>query len=201
MLRPAVEDRTGNRRSTAGPDGVDPLEEFTLLLRLERIGQGKDQFSVVAIDGRELGLAQSCGTTGDRLEHRLHVGRRATDDLQHLGGRGLLLQRLAEIGRALAKFVEQPRVLDGDDSLVGEIRDQLDLLIGEWLHLRAPQVDHSNWHPFAQKRDAQPRSKASNLLGGAERVFRIGQDIVNANCTTLDHDASSKGPPARRNRR
>jgi hypothetical protein len=32
----------------------------------------------------------------------------------------------------LSQFVEQPRVLDGDDGLGGEIRDQSDLPIGEW---------------------------------------------------------------------
>jgi hypothetical protein len=36
-----------------------------------------------------------------------------------------LLQRLAQL-------VEQPRVLDRDDGLGGEIADQLDLLVGEW---------------------------------------------------------------------
>ena len=35
-----------------------------------------------------------------------------------------------------AQLVEQPRVLDGDDGLVGEGLDQLDLLVGEGLHLR-----------------------------------------------------------------
>ena len=34
--------------------------------------------------------------------------------------------------RALAQLVEQARVLDGDDGLVGEILDQLDLLFGKW---------------------------------------------------------------------
>ena len=32
-------------------------------------------------------------------------------------------------------LLEQPRVLDGDHGLVGEGRDQLDLLVGERLHL------------------------------------------------------------------
>ena len=42
------------------------------------------------------------------LEHRLELARRARDDAQHLGGRGLLLQRLGELpfqlgaGRAAA---------------------------------------------------------------------------------------------------
>ena len=58
------------------------------------------------------------------LEHRLKFAGRTTDDLEHLGGRGLLLQRFAQL-------VEQPRVLDGDDGLSGEVLDQLDLLVGE----------------------------------------------------------------------
>src|SRR6202008_2005618 len=62
-------------------------------------------------------------------------------DLQHLCGRGLLLQRLAEIGRTLAQLVEQTGILDGNDGLSGEIRDQLDLLVGERTYLLAINVD------------------------------------------------------------
>ena len=49
-----------------------------------------------------------------RIEHGLQIERRAADDLEHVGGGGLLLQRLPQ-------FVEQPRVLDGDDGLGGEV--------------------------------------------------------------------------------
>ena len=56
-----------------------------------------------------------------RVEHGLQVEGRAADDLEHVGGRGLLLKRFAQ-------FVEQPRVLDGDDGLIGEVSDQRDLL-------------------------------------------------------------------------
>ena len=55
------------------------------------------------------------------VEHRLQLAGRAGDDLQHLAGRGLLLQRFGEIVGALAQLVEQPRVLDGDDGLGGEV--------------------------------------------------------------------------------
>ena len=44
----------------------------------------------------------------------LQVKRRAADDLEDVGCGSLLLQRLAQ-------FVEQPRVLDGDDGLSGEV--------------------------------------------------------------------------------
>ena len=56
------------------------------------------------------------------------------DDLQHLGGRGLLLQRLGQFARARLHLVEQPHVLDRDHRLVGEGCDQLDLLVGERLN-------------------------------------------------------------------
>ena len=36
--------------------------------------------------------------------------------------------------RCADELVEQPRVLDGDDGLRGEVRDQLDLLVGERPH-------------------------------------------------------------------
>ena len=35
---------------------------------------------------------------------------------------------LGEVGGALAQFVQQPRVLDGDDGLGGEVLYQCDLL-------------------------------------------------------------------------
>jgi hypothetical protein len=80
VLGPAFQDRTRDRCSTAGSDRVDPLEEFSLTFRLKSICQGVDQFPVVAINGRELGLAQYRGAPGDCFEHRLHVARRAADD-------------------------------------------------------------------------------------------------------------------------
>ena len=66
----------------------------------------------------------ACRRFDQRVEHRLQIEGRAADDLEHVGGGGLLLQRLAQ-------FVEQARVLDGDDRLGGEVRHQLDLLVSE----------------------------------------------------------------------
>ena len=62
------------------------------------------------------------------FEHCLKIERRAADDLEHVGGGGLLLQRFAQLA-------EQPRVLDGDDGLGGEVRHQRNLLVGERAHL------------------------------------------------------------------
>jgi hypothetical protein len=44
---------------------------------------------------------------------------------------GKISGALAEVVSALAQFVEQPRVLDGDDCLGGEVLDEFDLLVRE----------------------------------------------------------------------
>ena len=81
--------------------------------------------------------------------------------LQHLRGRGLLLQRFAQL-------VEQPGVLDGDDRLVGESGDQLDLLVGEG---RPPcgEGDHADRVPSlssgTHQNRATPAPRADALSG------------------------------------
>jgi hypothetical protein len=47
------------------------------------------------IDGCLIRLAQQRRRLDQRIEHRLEIEGRAADDLEHLGGRGLLLQRFA----------------------------------------------------------------------------------------------------------
>jgi hypothetical protein len=38
----------------------------------------------------------------------------------------------------VAQFVQQPRILDGDDSLAGEVLHQLNMLVGERAHFPPP---------------------------------------------------------------
>src|SRR5262249_29739844 len=78
------------------------------------------------------------------LKDWLKLARRAGNNLEHLRRRSLLLQRLAEIVGALAQFIEQPGVLDGDDGLGGEVLDKLNLLIGEGPHLLSVDSDLAN---------------------------------------------------------
>ena len=52
----------------------------------------------------EFGLTNASGIRKHRLEHWLQLTRRATDDTQHLRGRGLLLQRLGESLPGLSEF-------------------------------------------------------------------------------------------------
>ena len=75
-------------------------------------------------DSRERAPQSRVRLFQDRVEHRREVAGRGVDDLQHLGGRGLLLQGLARLG-------DQPRVLHRDHRLRREVLQQRDLLVGE----------------------------------------------------------------------
>src|SRR5262249_52111496 len=94
-------------------------------------------FVLLARNGSQVRLAQPCRRFDQRIEHGLQIEGRAADDLEHVGGSGLLLQRLPQ-------FVEQASVLDGDDRLGREVRDQFDLLVGKGADLLAIDGDHAD---------------------------------------------------------
>src|SRR5262245_22018490 len=48
----------------------------------------------------------ACGALDDSVEDRLHVRGRAADDGEHLGGGGLMLQRLPQFCIALLNLLE-----------------------------------------------------------------------------------------------
>jgi hypothetical protein len=84
-----------------------------------------------------IGFAKPGSRLNQSLKHRLEIEGRAADDLEHVGRSSLLLQRFSQL-------VEQARVLDRDDGLVGEVLDQLDLLVSERAHLLAIDIDATN---------------------------------------------------------
>src|SRR5262249_38173608 len=71
------------------------------------------------------------------VEYRLQLAGRRADDAQHLRGCRLLLE-------GLPKLVKQPRVLNGDDGLRGEILHQRDLLFGEGKNFLAVEGDYAD---------------------------------------------------------
>ena len=63
-----------------------------------------------------------------------------------------MLQRLAQFCIALAEFLEQPHVLDGDHGLVGEGLKKAICLSVEWANFGAANHDSSDGNSFAQQR-------------------------------------------------
>ena len=64
-------------------------------LCLRRKAARRDQVILVissAVHQRLVGAAEAHHRLHQRVEHRLEVDRRAADDLEHVGGGGLLLQ-------------------------------------------------------------------------------------------------------------
>ena len=72
-----------------------------------------------------------------------------------------------------AQFVEQARVLDGDDGLRGEILQQFDLLIGERAHLLAVNSDRADQLVVLEHRYDKKSPKSAETDGGNEKRFPL----------------------------
>src|SRR5262249_47260371 len=68
--------------------------------------------------------------------YRLNIGWRAADHAKDLARSGLLIQRHSQLAVTRLHFVEQPCILDGDDSLIGKSGQQLNLLVGDRTSVR-----------------------------------------------------------------
>jgi hypothetical protein len=61
------------------------------------------------------------------------------------------------------KLAQQPRVLNGDNSLRCKVRDQLELLVGERLDLLAVNSDRANDPLVSDHRHCQQSANACNI--------------------------------------
>src|SRR5262249_15697880 len=115
---------------------------------------------VDAKDQRIARLAQPRRILRHSIQNWLHIRRRAGDDAQDLTRRSLLLQRLLE-------FLEQSHVFDGNDGLIGEGFEQLNLRRSEGgdlgrRGLRCPMAS-PRWRSGTYKTLCQPPEKAITI--------------------------------------
>jgi len=106
-------------------------------------------------DPSAIGAAKPGGRFDDCVQHRLHIGGRAADDVEHVAGRGLVFERFFEVVRAGLQFAKQPRVLDRNHSLVGKGSNQFDLPVRERLYscpVEIDRADHSSGTPRMVRR-------------------------------------------------
>jgi len=89
---------------------------------------------------------------GHCVQHRLHIGGRAADDVEHVTGRGLVFERFFEVARAGLQFAEQPRILHRDDCLISKCAHQFDLPLGVRLDPLPGKRDNPDWLAAAQQR-------------------------------------------------
>src|SRR5262249_45933441 len=123
--------------------------------------------SVPLHDGTAFGLAKAGSRCRQRVEHGLQIEGRAAYDLEYVGGGGLLLQRLAQL-------LEQPRVLDGDDSLRCETGEQPDLFIGKWTNFLAIDDDDSNQFIIFEHRHSDAGSNPTEFDGFHDCRVAVG---------------------------
>ena len=82
--------------ASAGTDGC--RRQYSAKLGSPRAAPRDGTFAVDRSTAAERGIAKRNCLFQHRVEHRREVAGRRIDDLQDLGGRGLLLQRLARLG-------------------------------------------------------------------------------------------------------
>jgi hypothetical protein len=76
----------------------------------------------------------------------------------------------------LPQFLEQPCVLDSDDRLVGEILDQLDLLVGERPDFLAVNDNRADQLVFLEHRHEQDGPYAGEVDQGEDA--RVALDVA-----------------------
>ncbi len=85
-----------------------------------------------------------------------------------------MLQRFAEVGRALTQFPQQSSILDRDDGLACKVLEQVDLLVAEWPHLKAVHDEGADNLAFLEQRHEQRGAQSSfdrrYLRGNAPQV-------------------------------
>src|ERR1700688_2488365 len=142
------------------------------------------------------GAAQVDSGGNQRIENRLQVERRTADDLEHLGGRNLLLQGFAEIVGFRLHLIEQAHIADSDHGLIGESLQQTDLFVPEGIYFEAAKQNRSDALTLAQQGHGQ---NAANALGAyaARQFLAVGKlvALVGENVTHMHRLAIQKCPP------
>src|SRR5512139_2679407 len=93
-----------------------------------------------------------------------------------------------QLDSSLAQFLEQSRILDGNDGLRGEVADELNLFISEWPHFLTVYADCSDQLAFLEHRYNQQGSSTCELddrlvgsfrsdIGDMDDLFFAGKTI------------------------
>ena len=129
------------------------------------------------------------------MKDRFQITGRRTDDAQHDRRRCLSLQRFAQ-------FVQQTRILDGDDGLGGEVSEQLNLLVGERVNFSSVDANAAYRHVVLQHWSGHQGTEAD--LVRSEYQHRIAfaiapflADIEDMDDLSSSHCASRGGVRSR----
>jgi hypothetical protein len=128
-----------------------------------------------------------------------HVGHKL---VLVLAGDFEVLDSLGKLTRPRLNFFEKARVLNGDDGLVRESIDELDLTFGERAHFGEPDEDYANSHACVEQRDGEQSAiteleRTSPTLRG---FIRFGQDVCDLYRAPIEDGAAGDEPRHQRKR-
>src|SRR5262245_47827970 len=90
--RPTLQHGSPGNRAASWRDWV-VFDELPVLLGKPMRGAQVKDIALTTENERVFRLAQPCRRSDERIEHGLQIEGRTADDLEHVGGRGLLLER------------------------------------------------------------------------------------------------------------
>jgi hypothetical protein len=99
---------------------------------------------------RVVGLAEFTSRCRNSVQYWLEVIGGARDDGEHLRCRGLVFKRLLQSALARLLRLEQARILDGDDGLVGKGLEQINLAVCEGAQFLTVDSYHADNFAFLQ---------------------------------------------------
>ena len=184
---------TGNNRSLAGDR---PAFRFRCSGRTRHIAV---DLAVAYCDRRGIGAAKPGGCFDHCVQHRLHIGGRAADDLEHVAGRGLVFEQLLEVAGALLQFAIGLGAGDGDDSLLGEGLQQCDLAVGEAADLSTCHRHRADRRAVAQQRQHYLRFVTKIANGGADSGY--GRHVAHMNDLPVEDRPATDGTARRHHRK
>src|SRR5262245_11297534 len=162
------------------------LDELAELFGKSMTGGQVARHAFQTVDEGAVRLAQLRRRLDQRVQHGLQVEGRAADDLEHVGGGGLLLQRLAQL-------VDQPYVLDRDHRLVGEGLEQGDLPLAEEASLGTAEHDRADRDTFSHQGDAEDRAVAltPRVLARVGKFVPLGLYISDVDGPPVQHRSTT----------
>src|SRR5215831_2178642 len=142
--------------------------------------------SLAESECRVIDSTNAGGALHDGIEHRLHVGRRAADNTEHLRRRRLMLQGLPQFCVALLDLLEQSDILDSDDSLIHKGFEQFNLRRSEGAYLDATGTQRSNYFPLLSNGNKQKGAGAASDTQPWKIVLH-GSGVGNVERAVLAH--------------
>ena len=132
------------------------LLEFSIFWWCFDFRSYRQHLAVEQVQYAKLCLTDMCSVLQHGSKHWLQLAGRRTNDAQHIGSGRLLLQ-------GLPQFIEQTRILDGDDGLGGEVLYQGNLFFREGPNLLTVDDDDANQYIVLEHRHVNDGSRAAEL--------------------------------------